>query len=479
MDIHVHSPEDLLWALSQFRDTAPRQSAGDRDYKYPLGYILFLGAGASVKAGVPTAHQLVLRALRRRRDQSMSLAKASATMSDAEIEEWAQQAGFYDDTDTERSKYAQVMSSLFPTPGLREEFVRRELRKARVSDGYRILGELIGRGIFDTILTTNFDHLVRQGADIIRAWPIEEVNSLEQYNRLASFSQEPRVVRLHGDFWHNNLRNTQEELSKTPRIIYEAVRKLFRSYGVIVIGYGGEDASLMQGLFPTELWQDANVLSSGLYWCDIREPSELAPRVKSFLAEGGRANRAFYVKIDGFESLMRQLARSYGISISLERDMEIDIKWHWEWMAFLTDLVDAVSIASETMNVRQSHLERLVQLLGTNRAVCVSHKNNSPEWKINVVPNKPFSALETESVTRSVAKLHGGSQDYMQVPANELSEENVFYEFFKECVQVESFPVWRENKLIGLVSFASSERSLISNQRTRLIRAAVKLLLAL
>jgi hypothetical protein len=82
-------------------------------------------------------------------------------------------------------------------------------------------------------------------------------------------------------------------------------------------------------------------------------------------------------------------------------------------------------------------------------------------------------------VTWSVAELNGGSRDYKQVSANKLSEENVFYEFFKGSVQVESFPVWQENIHIGLVSFASSERSLISNQRTRLIRAAVKLLLAL
>lgn len=482
MDIQTKSTEDLLWALSQFRDPVSQQSADARDYKSPLGYILFLGAGASVEAGIPTAPQLVLRALRRRHDQSRLSEKSSNVMSDAEVEEWAQRAGFYDPADTERSKYAQVMTNLFPTPALREEFVRRELRKARVSDGYRILGELIGLGVFDTILTTNFDHLVRKGADVVCSSPIEEVNSLEQYSRLSTVSQEPRVIRLHGDFWHNNLRNTQDELAKTPKIIFEGVRKLFNSYGVIVIGYGGEDASLMQGLFPPELWQDANVLSSGLYWCDIREPAALAPRVKSFLAGGGRAERAFYVKIDGFNSLMKQLAHSYGISISLERDMEIDIKWHWEWFAFLTDLIDGISLTGETRKPRQGHLERLVQLLGTERAICVSQKNDFTEWEVTVTPaapNGPLSALEAESVTQSLAELLDPNLDYKQVSANELSVKNVFYDFFKGSARVESFPVWEDNKLIGLVSFASSERSLVSRQRARLIRAAVKLLLAI
>ncbi|HEY0174091.1 MAG TPA: SIR2 family protein [Pyrinomonadaceae bacterium] len=482
MDIRTKTIDELIWALNWFRDPPQRQATEGGDGKRPLGYILFLGAGASVEAGIPTASQLVMRALRRMREQTTSSAKPSAEMSDAEIEKWAQEKGFYDAADTEHSKYAQVMNNLFPVPALREEFVRRELRKARVSNGYRILGELIGRGVFDTILTTNFDHLVRQGADAARPWPIEEVNSYEQYNRLATFSLEPRIIRLHGDFWHGNLRNTQEELSRTPRIIFDAAKKLFRSYGVIVVGYGGEDASLMQGLFPNELWQDTNLLGSGLFWCDIREASELAPRVKSFLSEGGRAGRAFYVKIDGFNSLMEQLASSYGISISLERDMEIDIKWHWEWFAFLTDLVDAVSIAGETRKPRQGYLERLVQLLGTDRGVCVSHGNGSAEWEVNVTPaaaNETPSGLDAEAVTRSLAELHDAGQDYKQVAADELSAGNVFHEFFKGSARVESFAVRQGNNLIGLVSFASSERSLVSQQRTRLIRAAVKLLLAI
>ncbi|MET0623186.1 MAG: SIR2 family protein [Pyrinomonadaceae bacterium] len=481
MDIRTQTIEDLIWALSQVRDPAPRQATNGGDDKRPLGYILFLGAGASVEAGIPTAAQLVMRALRKRCEQSTSLAKPSAEMSDAEIEEWAQKEGFYDPAGTD-SKYAQVMKNLFKVPALRAEFFRRELHNARVSDGYRLLGELIGRGVFDTILTTNFDHLVRQGADAARPWPIEEVNSVEQYNSLTTFSQEPRILRLHGDFWHSNLRNTQEELSRTPRIIFEAAKKLFKSYGVIVVGYGGEDASLMHGLFPNELWQDETFLGSGLFWCDIREPTELAPRVKSFLSEGGRAERAFYVKIEGFNSLMKRLARPYGISISLEGDMEIDIKESWEWLAFLTDLADAVSIGGETRKPRKGYLERLAQLLGTDRAICASHRNGSAEWEVSVTPaaaNEPLLTLEADAVTRSVAELHDPGKDYKQVSADELSAQNAFREFFKGSARVESFPIWQEGKLIGLVSFASSEESLVSSKRTRLIRAAVKLLLAI
>lgn len=482
--MEIKSPEDLLWALSQFREPPsqpPSQAPTDaRDYKHPLGYILFLGAGASVEAGIPTAYQLIMHALRRRRAQNSGLAESTAEMTDEEILRWAVEARYVNESDTERSKYAQVMDKLFDTPALREEFVRRELRAARMSEGYRILGELIAQGIFDTILTTNFDHLVRQGAEAVRPWPIDEVNSNEQYKNLSPFTQEPRVIRLHGDFWHGNLRNTPDELRRTPKIIFDAVKPLFRSYGLIVIGYGGEDASLMHGLFPNELWQDESVLRSGLYWCDIKEPDRLAPKVKSFLTEGHRAGRAFYVKVEGFNSLMRLIGNSYGISLSLEREMEADIKVYWEWLALLTDLASAVSSAGGARKLRQEFLERLVLLLRAERAICASRDDGSAGWNVSTMPDEPLMELDAAAVAQSVAELHDHQTlDYKQVSARDLSVENVFYPFFKGCNQIETFTVWREGNLTGLISFVSSESSMINNQRTRLIRAAVKLLLML
>jgi len=476
MDIHLKTPEDLLWALRLFRPV-PLANNQD-DHKHSLGYMVFLGAGPSIEAGIPGSPQLLQHALRSRRAQNPAQASSTLTMSDAEIEQWAREAGYYDPSD-ERSKYAQVMNSLFDTPALREEFVRRELKKARVSDGYRILGELIKLGVFDTILTTNFDYLVRQGADIVLPFPIEEVNSIEQYGRLKAFSTDPRIVRLHGDFWHGNLRNTEEELIRTPTVIYEAAATLFRSYGAIVIGYGGEDTTLMQEVFRNKEWQNPDFLRSGLYWCDIKEPKDLAPKVKSFLAEGAKVGRAFYVKIEGFTALMRQMGVPYGVEMSLEQDMEKDIKKYWEWFALLTELADGVTRDEGDQDFRQRHFERLVQLLGTDNAVCASRKTESGKWEVNVVPRTPFSIFDDESLLTSLGELHGRSPDYQQTWPDELSNTNIFHEYLKDCAQIESFPVWKKDQLIGLVSFASKGQPLINHQRLRLIRSAIKLLVDL
>lgn len=482
MDIITKSIDDLLWALRQFR--TPEST----DHRLLPGYMLWLGAGASVESGIPVAPQLVLRAL-----TSLFIQANRPSLPDAvdpkpieewarenlkTIEEWAISAGHFDPYNTTISKYAQIMKSLFPSAGLREQFLRTELRKVKMSVGYRILGELLKRGIFDTIITTNFDHLVRQGADTVLPMPIEEVNAVEQYSRLNLVPTDPRLLRLHGDFWHGNLRNTEDELNETPDTIFEAIKKLFHSYGLVVIGYGGEDINVMQGLFRG-LWKDPNTLRNGLYWCDIKPKEDLSPMVRTFLSEGGRTSRAFYVRIEGFDSLLQRLGPLFSINISIEKEMEEAIKQNWEWLALLTDLIDTASADGELLKSPQKQLEQLVKLLGADRALLLSQASRSDDWKVTAASDEPLPALEKNKVAESVHQLHDEDQTYKMISREEMSKDNVFYEFFKAWSQIESFPVWRGDQLIGLVAFASKGQPLIEQQRLRLIRAAVKLLVGL
>lgn len=476
MSILQKSSDDLLWALRQVR---PLPSNNDQNtYRYLLGYVVFLGAGASVEAGIPSADALVQHALRSRRSQNREHALSTYKMSDADIEDWAREKGYYDPTD-ERSKYAQVMDNLFHTAVMRQEFVRHELRKARVSDGYRILGELINRWIFDTILTTNFDNLIRQGADAVSPSPINVVASPEEYNRLKSNSIEQRVIRLHGDFWHGNILNTEDELNSTPKAIFDAVARLFKDYGAIVIGYGGADSSVMSEIFRYKGWKDPDFLSNGLYWCDIKEVQDLSPKVKSFLSEGAKVGRAFYVKIEGFNSLMRDIGAMYGVNLSLEQDMEKDMKKYWEWFDLISDLSDGVTRKADNNEFRQRNLESLVKLLAAKGAICASRYKDSGKWEVSAAPRRSLSISSDEAISKALEPLHQKSEDYQKSSSADLSVDNIFYEFLREGTQIETFPVWRGEQLFGLVSFASNEDLLVGDQRLRLIRSAVKLLVAI
>src|SRR5215510_12129685 len=105
MTIPTKSPEDLLWTLSQVHPST------DDHAKYP-GFVVFLGAGPSIEAGIPGAATLLQHALRDRLAKKPSHASLIKTMSDAEIDTWAQQEGYFAQNNPE-SKYAQVMQRLF------------------------------------------------------------------------------------------------------------------------------------------------------------------------------------------------------------------------------------------------------------------------------------------------------------------------------------------------------------------------------
>ena len=139
--------------------------------------------------------------------------------------------------------------------------------------------------------------------------PIVEINALEQYGSIEAFPEEPRLIRLHGDFWHGNVLNTEGELEKTPSIRFDAVRRLLNSYGLIVIGYGGNDVSVMRGLFDP-LKNDKRAYKKGLFWL-CHKKDMLSPLVESFL-QIAPDDRAFLVEIESFDNAMRQFSEQFG-----------------------------------------------------------------------------------------------------------------------------------------------------------------------
>ena len=218
-------------------DSLIRQLPVD-NYRHP-DYMMWLGAGASVSSEIPTASGIVIDLLRRVYAQRMTLTlEETYGISNDEVRQWSiENLDWFDPDDKNRSEYAQVMENVYHAPGIRRRYLKGIIQNARPSDGYKYLALLLAENVFDTMITTNFDQLVRQVTDPLLPLPLIEVNALEQYSTLTPFpDDEPRIIRMHGDFWHDNVLNTEGELEETPTIRYQAVISLLRSYGLIVMG---------------------------------------------------------------------------------------------------------------------------------------------------------------------------------------------------------------------------------------------------
>jgi hypothetical protein len=282
--------------------THVRQSFdGDRS-----GFSLFLGAGASKSSGVPLADELADIAFETsfRGANTVDPTEPPADIKQR-VRDWVEVQPWYD---KDLAKYSLAMEHALITPGIRAKFLEKQTQAARPSPGYLRLAQLLGSRVFDTIYTTNFDDLM------FRAWAkmfserLVEVASLDQYPLQNPSPQKPRLLRLHGDYHHGNVLNTEGELEKTPSIRYRTVHRLSCPQGMIVIGYGGRDHRIMEDLFGRYLKTDRNFLKNGLFWC-IQRGSELPVRVQDLRRAGG--DRVHVIKIDGFDQAMEALATGF------------------------------------------------------------------------------------------------------------------------------------------------------------------------
>jgi len=108
----------------------------------------------------------------------------------------------------------------------------------------------------------------------------------------------PVIVKLHGDYLYDNLQNTYNETSQLDPGFQEVLDQTVSEYGLVVIGYGGKDESIMEPLL------EADLSEYGIYWC-VQDRNSLSLKAKEILTH----TNTFFVEIKSFENLMLQFAK--------------------------------------------------------------------------------------------------------------------------------------------------------------------------
>ena len=186
---------------------------------------------------------------------------------------------------------------------MKELFFRDEERQREVERlcdglfpgfGYAVLVNLIALegGCFNVALTTNFDDLIPDALYLYTdARPL-----VIQHESLARFIRptrtRPLVVKLHGDQRLSPL-NTSEETDRLKGDIEEQVAAVLNDRGLIFMGYGGNDKSIMRLLdgLPEA------ALPLGAFWVSGEEPrGEIRPWLEQ--------RDAIWVEKGDFDELM-------------------------------------------------------------------------------------------------------------------------------------------------------------------------------
>lgn len=259
-------------------------------------FALFLGAGASVTSGVKTAAQMVSDWRRRQ--------FASYKGSDS-FQTWLEKQDWHESED----EYSTLFELTYDQPAQRRAYIEKAIAKAKPSWGYAYLASLMKERMFNVVFTTNFDDLLNDACynftTTLRPMVCAHDSAVTSVRVI---SARPKIVKLHGDYLYDSIKNTSTELQSLAANMRDKFAEFAKQYGLVVLGYSGSDQSVMDLL--DVLVRSDNYFRNGIYWC-IRKGTCPGRRLQQLL----RNDRVFWVEVDGFDEFVSEVARSSHIGL--------------------------------------------------------------------------------------------------------------------------------------------------------------------
>ena len=235
---------------------------------------LLIGAGCSVKAGVPTAAGFV-EIIREKYPQAYERA----------------------DSKTYPSCMAELMRSE------RRDLITEYIDNAKINWAHVCMALLMQAGYVDRVLTTNFDLLVAKAASHLCVYPAIYDFAASQNFQPADIPDQA-VFYLHGQYTGFVLMNTKDDLDRHSKLLSPVFEDAGRGRLWIVVGYSGETDPVFDHLAKVPNFDN------GLYWIGY-EDAEPARHVQEDLLDQGKD--AFYTRGYDADSFFIELTRKLGI----------------------------------------------------------------------------------------------------------------------------------------------------------------------
>jgi tetratricopeptide (TPR) repeat protein len=245
-------------------------------------FCFILGAGASSGSGIKTGGEMAkewfadIESLK-----YFSKEDVSAWMTEEKIDK-DRLAEFYGPI--YKKRFSQFKSVGY-------DYLVNEMNNSEPSFGYSVLSQLLTMTRHKVVITTNFDSLVESALySFTNVRPV-----VVGHESLAAFARprakEPLIAKIHRDLLYNPL-NEKEETDVMASPWTSVLEHIFRTHVPVVIGYGGNDGSLMNYLMKIPPCH-------GMFWCLFgkEEPREDIMKVVEH-------HCGHFVRMDGFDELM-------------------------------------------------------------------------------------------------------------------------------------------------------------------------------
>ena len=274
----------------------------------------FLGAGSSVAAGLPTAWDLIWQFKKKiycseQRVPPGYVSDLGNAAVRARIQHYFDNKGGFPSSGTE-DEYSAFFEATYNSDRDRRAFLEPFLATKAPSFGHYVLAHLMKAGKATAVWTTNFDKLVEEAAakvfGSVASLLTADLGEPDKAERAFTEGRWPLLVKLHGDFHSERLKNTREELQSQDKRMRDCLFNSSKQYGLAVVGYSGRDSSILE-VFEAAV--DSGGFQNGFFWFK-REGDEPFPRVLRLITRlQEKGIEAALIDITNFDELFGDIAR--------------------------------------------------------------------------------------------------------------------------------------------------------------------------
>lgn len=369
-------------------------------------FALILGSGASNNSRVKTACEMIYGFQRQLYERSKT--KRSFT-------EWCKEQEWYEHDD----EYSLLFESVYDQPTQRRVYIEECVKDKHPSWGYVYLTNLLKYNFFNVVLTTNFDDLISEACFLYSEGVRPIVCAHDSaVSGIRVTSKRPKIIKLHGDFLYDNIKNTVRELETLEENMKKKIMQFAQEYGLIVVGYSGRDRSVMDVL--EMLIRSEEYFKQGIYWC-IRGGEKPGRRLQSLL----RKDRVYYTEIADFDEFMAYIHHKAGLN--LPAPVADPIRVAHDRARLFVNVPDPL----EANEIIREDIQKVLR--GLEEAIPGPELPSTPEG-IKILKSKQRRLADslpsslTAAVIRESGDLEGALKYWLQAFEQDPSDEGVAHE---------------------------------------------------
>jgi len=195
-------------------------------------FCFILGAGASKSSGIPTGWDLV-----------QQWVKDLEKMDEEDFSKWREEKAIQEDDYA--SHYSEIFDKRFEfskKDGF--AFLEKIMENKEPSCGYSVLAQILAGGNHNIVITTNFDSLTEDALFIYTNKKPLVIGHASLANYISTNLSRPIIIKIHHDLLLSP-KNSENEVACLDENFSKNLKDVFKYYTPLVIGYGGNDGSLM------------------------------------------------------------------------------------------------------------------------------------------------------------------------------------------------------------------------------------------